>query len=99
MPMGLTNVLATFQRRNNTIFLEYLDVFIVVYLDDILIYSKTIEEHWEHMRKALEQCKINDITLNLEKCVFNSNRVEYLEHIIFDKGIEMSQDKVEVVKN
>ena len=70
MPMGLTNTPATFQRLVNNTLHEYLDIFYVAYLNDFLIYSKTKEEHIEHVKKVLDALKSKRLKLKLEKCEF-----------------------------
>jgi hypothetical protein len=70
MPFGLTNALAIFVDTMNKVFHDYLDQFIVVFIDDILIYSRTSEEHEEHLRKALERLRREKLYAKLEKCKF-----------------------------
>ena len=70
MPFGLTNALATFQVYINNILRKYLDMFIVVYLDDILVYSKTYEEHVQHIRYVLTMLRDVDLRIKLEKTEF-----------------------------
>src|SRR5216110_1294322 len=78
MSFGLTNAPATFSRLMNYIFMEYLDKFVVVYLDDILIYSKNEEEHAEHLRLILEKLREHKIYANYSKCEFSLPEVTYL---------------------
>ena len=70
MSFELTNALAVFMDTMNKVFHDYLDQFIVVFIDDILIYSKTLEEHNEHLRKALERLRREKLYAKLEKCEF-----------------------------
>ena len=70
MSFGLTNAPATFSRLMNSIFMEYLDKFVVVYLDDILIYSKNEEEHAEHLRLVLEKLREHRLYAKFSKCEF-----------------------------
>ena len=70
MSFGLTNAPATFSRLMNSIFMEYLDKFVVVYLDDILIYSKNKEDHAEHLRLVLEKLREHRLYAKFSKCEF-----------------------------
>ena len=78
MPFGVTNAPATFQRLMNTIFKDELDAFILVYLDDILIFSQTLQEHISHIRQALEKLREAKLYARLHKCSFFQEQVEYL---------------------
>ncbi|MEW5311153.1 MAG: hypothetical protein WDW38_002891 [Sanguina aurantia] len=89
MAFGLTNAPATFQRLMNDIFREYLDKFVVVYLDDILVYSKTEEEHAQHLRLVLEALRQNELYAKASKCEFFLSSVKYLGHIVGADGIKM----------
>src|SRR5258706_11369746 len=71
MPFGLTNTPATIQRFMNDTLREFLDQFCVVYIDDILIYSKNKKEHWEHVRRILAKLKESGLYASVEKCKFN----------------------------
>jgi hypothetical protein len=70
MSFGLTNAPATFMRLMNSVFMEYLDKFVVVYIDDILIFSKTKEEHAEHLRLALTKLREHRLYAKFSKCEF-----------------------------
>ena len=84
---GLTNAPTTFSRLMNYIFMEYLDKFIVVYLDDILVYSKNKEEHAEHLRLVLEKLREHQLYAKYSKCEFWLPEVTYLGHVISKDGI------------
>jgi hypothetical protein len=99
MPFGLCNAPATFQAFVNDTLREYLDKFLVVYLDDILIYSSTPEEHTQHVKLVLEKLQNARLSLKLEKCEFNVQKVEFLGFIITPDGIAMDPSKVEAIKN
>ena len=82
MPFGLTNALATFQSLMNEIFRSYLRKFIIVFFDDILIYSNTLSDHLGHLQTVFEILKTNDLYAKASKCVFCSNQIEYFGHVI-----------------
>ncbi len=81
-PFGLTNAPATFCTLMNDIFREWLDDFVVVYIDDILIYSSSLEEHAEHLRKVFQRLRENKLYAKLEKCEFGVTEVDFLRHRI-----------------
>ena len=97
MPFRLTNAPASCQRMINEQLHEYLDIFIVAYLDDILIYSKTEEEHIEHIKKVLEKIKIAKLLLKPEKCEFYRQELAFLGFFVGRDGIRMDPAKVEAV--
>ncbi|KAG6328072.1 hypothetical protein ID866_11016 [Astraeus odoratus] len=99
MPFGLTNAPAAFQRFVNTIFTDMLDVCIVVYLDDILIYSGDKESHKQHVKEVLQHLRKHGLYAKLEKCEFHSDSVEYLGYHLSPEGLTMSQDKVKTIIN
>jgi transposase InsO family protein len=87
MPFGLTNAPATFQTLMNDIFRDLLDVCVIVYLDDILIYSKNKEEHEQQLRQVLQRLKDHQLFAKLSKCTFFSDSIEYLGHIADGEGL------------
>ena len=89
MPFGLTNAPTTFIRLINNTLRECLDIFIVVYLDDILIYLELEEEHVKHVKRILTLLKEANLLAKLEKCEFHVDRVEFLGYIIIMEGISM----------
>ena len=97
MPFGLTNAPTVFQHMANDIFRDFLDIFIIVYLDDILIYSKTQEEHDIHVRQALERLREYGLYAKLEKCSFDQRQVEFLGYVVSSNGISMDRAKVQTV--
>ncbi|GBG87012.1 hypothetical protein CBR_g44465 [Chara braunii] len=94
MPFGLCNAPGTFQRAMNRIFQDYLDKFVIVYLDDILIFSKTVEEHVAHLDKVLSLQRQHKFKINGEKCEFGRTRVLYLGHDISAEGLKPDDAKV-----
>ena len=97
MPFGLTNAPAVFQHMANDIFRDFLDIFTIVYLDDILIYSKTQEEHDEHVRQVLRWLREYGLYAKLEKCSFSQNQVEFLGYVVSSDGISMDPMKVQAI--
>jgi hypothetical protein len=97
MSFGLTNALAYFMYLMNKVFLEYLDKFMVVFIDDILIFSKNVEEHDEHLRMILQKLRENQLYAKLNKCEFWLKEVSFLSHIIYERGISVDPTKVKDV--
>src|SRR4051812_20177884 len=97
MSFGLTNAPATFSRLMNYIFTEYLDKFVVVYLDDILIYSKTDEEHAGHLRLVLEKLREHQLYAKYSKCEFWLPKVTYLGHVISKDGIAVNPERIQAI--
>ena len=98
MPFGLTNAPASFQHLINNTLREFLDVFCTAYLDDIRIYSDTLEEHKAHVTSTLRKLESAALYLKPEKCEFHTQKVKYLGLYITDQGIEMDPLKVEAVE-
>ncbi|KAM0708516.1 hypothetical protein Q7P35_005168 [Cladosporium inversicolor] len=98
MPFGLCNGPASWQRYMNNIMQEYLDEFCTVYLDDVLIYSETLEEHQGHVRKVLLKLRDAGLPVDIEKCEFHVQEVKYLGLIITPDGLKMDPVKVEAVQ-
>ncbi len=97
MPFGLTNAPTTFCTFMNDIFREWLDDFVVVYIDDILIYSSSLEEHAEHLRKVFQRLRENKLYAKLEKCEFGVTEVDLLGHRITQEGLKMDDHKVKAI--
>lgn len=97
MPFGVTNAPAVFMDYMNRVFRPYLDQFIVVFIDDILIYSKSEEEHVEHLRIALQVLKDKQLYAKLAKCEFWLGEVQFLGHVISSEGISVDPAKVAAV--
>jgi len=91
MPFSLVNALATFQVMMNTILREFLNHGVVVNLDDILIYSKNYEEHFELVKKVLSRLEEHRLAISLKKSVFHIPSVEFLGYIVAMDGITMSE--------
>jgi hypothetical protein len=99
MSFGLTNSLAYFMYLMNKVFMEYLDRFVIVFIDDILVFSKTMEEHEEHLRLVLEKLRSNQLYAKFSKCEFWLTEVAFLGHIISAGGVSVDPGKVKDVLN
>ena len=97
MSFGLTNAPAVFMDMMNRVFHDYLDQFIIVFTDNILIYSKMPEKHEEHLRKALERLWREQLYAKLKKYEFLLDSVSFLGHVIFGEGVAVDLEKVKVV--
>jgi hypothetical protein len=99
MSFGLTNVPAYFMYLMNKVFMEYLDKFVVVFIDDILIFSKMEEEHEKHLRLVLEKLRSNKLYAKFSKCEFWLTEVTFLGHVISAGGVLVDAGKVKDVLN
>nr|GEZ28124.1 putative reverse transcriptase domain-containing protein [Tanacetum cinerariifolium] len=97
MPFGLTNALAVFMDLMNRVFHKYLDKFVIVFIDDILVFSKTREEHEDHLRIELEILHQKKLYAKYSKCDFWLGQVAFLGHIVSADGITMDHAKVEAI--
>ncbi|WVZ89047.1 hypothetical protein U9M48_035506 [Paspalum notatum var. saurae] len=97
MSFGLTNAPAYFMNLMNKVFMEYLDKFVVVFIDDILIYSKAEEEHEEHLRLVLQKLREHKLYAKLSKCEFWLDQVPFLGHIVSKGGIMVDPSKISSV--
>ncbi|GBG61039.1 hypothetical protein CBR_g18634 [Chara braunii] len=98
MPFGLTNAPTTFQAAMTTEFRHMLDRFVLIYLDDILVYSRSLDEHVEHLRSVLEQLQQAKYIANGDKCEFAWQELEYLGHYVTPQGIRPLADKIEAIR-
>ena len=99
MPFGLTNAPATFQAMMNDVLKDYLDKCIVVYLDDILIFSKTEEQHLRDIESVLKVLKDASLKAKKSKCVFFAEKILFLGHVISQEGISVDKDKVKAISD
>ena len=96
---SLTNTLMAFQQFINNIFSNLLDIYIIIYLDDILIYSNNISEHYWYVKEVLKHLCKASLYIRVEKCKFHSKLVEYLEYILSSSGLTMSDNKVKIIQD
>ncbi|GBG64906.1 hypothetical protein CBR_g48372 [Chara braunii] len=99
MPFGLTNAPTTFQRCMNDLFRPWLDKFVVVYLDDILVFSKTLQEHQGHLRQVLEKLREANFKINAKKCEWAKTQVLYLGHVLDGDGIKPEDSKIATIRD
>jgi hypothetical protein len=94
MSFGLTNAPAYFMYLTNKVFMEYLDKFIVVFIDDILIFSKVEAEYEKHLKLVLEKLRSNQLYAKFSKCEFWLTEVTFLGHVISTGGVSVDPGKV-----
>jgi hypothetical protein len=97
MSFGLTNALAYFMYPMNKVFMEYLDKFVAVFIDDITVFSRSEEEYEEHLRLALQRLREHRLYAKLSKCEFWMKQAAFLGHVISKGGISVDPSKVEDV--
>jgi hypothetical protein len=94
VPFGLTNAPATFMCLMNNVLSKFLDKFVLVFIDDILIYSKNREEHEEHLRLVLQVLREHQLYAKFRKCDFFQKQIHYLGHVIYEEGVAVDPDKI-----
>ena len=99
MPFGLTNAPGGFQRFLNGIFNDLLDVYVIIYLDDILIFSGNKDEHFRHVSEVLKRLRKHGLYANGKKCSFHTESVDYLGHMIGPDGLQMDPAKIKVIQD
>ena len=99
MPFGLTNAPAAFMALMNKVFQPFLDKFVIVFIDDILIYSRSVEDHECHLRIILQTLREKQLYAKLSKCEFWLDHVVFLGHVVSSRGIEVDPVKIEAVLN
>ena len=99
MAFGLTNAPGVFMDLMNRIFQPYLDQFVIVFIDDILIYSDSKEDHEEHLRVVLQILRENQLYVKFSKCQFWLDSVTFLGHVISAEGVYVDRQKIEAIVN
>ncbi|MBW0557375.1 hypothetical protein O181_097090 [Austropuccinia psidii MF-1] len=99
MPFGLTNAPTSFQNLVNDIFQDLIDVYFVVYLDDVMIFSRSEVRHVTHVSTVLTRLRANNVFAKASKCLFHVTSVEYLGYVVSSEGLKMDQEKVQQILN
>ena len=97
MPFGLTNAPAVFMDLMNRVFRPYLDKFVIVFIDDILVYSSSSDDHEKHLRIVLQTMRDKQLYAKLSKCEFWKDKVAFLGHVVSKEGIFVDPKKIEAV--
>ena len=98
MPFGLTNAPSTFMSLMNHVFRSCIGKFVVVYFDDILVYSRTLDDHVVHLREVFNTLKENSLYANFEKCSFCMDSVVFLGFVVGAHGIRVDEEKVKAIR-
>ncbi|MBW0563175.1 hypothetical protein O181_102890 [Austropuccinia psidii MF-1] len=99
MPFGLTNAPASFQDIVNDIFADFLGIFVVVYLDHVMVFSSSKEEHVKHVASVLQRLRDNNLFSKASNCVFHASSVEYLGYVVSSEGLKMDSSKGQKILN
>ena len=97
MSFGLSGAPSTIMRIMNEVLHPYLDTFVSAYLDDILVYSKSNAEHYDHLRKVSERLRMHKLYAKRSKCELFKKEVKFLGHVLSSEGIQMEKEKVQAI--
>lgn len=95
MPFGFTNAPASFQALMNEVFMDYMRKFVLVFFDDILIYSDSLDSHLQHLRIVFETLKQHKLFVKKSKCSFGQARLEYFGHVVSSEGVSADKSKID----
>jgi hypothetical protein len=98
VPFGLSNAPSIFMCLMNGVFWEYLDKFVIVFVDEILVYSKSKEEHEKHLRMVLQVLREHKLYAKITKCIFYQNKIHHLGHIISAAWVAVDPEKIEDIR-
>ena len=99
MPFGLTNAPATFMDLMNRVFRPYLDHFVIVFIDDILVYSRNLKQHAKHLKMVLQTLREAQLYAKLSKCEFWLDKVGFLGHVVSAEGVNVDPQKMEAMSS
>ena len=99
MPFGLTNAPVAFMCLMNNVMHKYLDKFVVIFIEDILIYSKSKEEHKEHLKMVLQELREHQIFAKFSKCDFFKDKIQYLGHVVTKEGISVDPENIKAIED
>ena len=99
MPIGLSEAPGTFMRVMHFVLRPYIGVFVVVYFDDILVFSKSLKEHVTHLRTVLQTLRKKQLYANMEKCLFGVDKLVFLGFVVSSKGVHVDESKINATKS
>ena len=97
MPFGFRNAPATFVRLMDEVFHDYLDKFLIVYLDDIVVYRRNLQEHLHHLEIIFQRLRQHKLYAKLEKCQFMQKQIKFLGHLVSAEGVKVNPKKVQAI--